>query len=800
MAHDVALTETAQGAVLALDTATIAFGDVNVSQSKTSPFNVTNTGNLPATVTASVSGSGFGVSPATATTLTVGGSPLAGTATFTPGATGAQSGSVTFATAATDVLCSAPIGPIALSGNGINGSLGVSTSALDFKQVPCGQAAAAQTFTIANTGTASFTWSASLGKGASSPYTVSPSSGTLAPGATPTTITVTPAKIPFPSALTANLYGDTLTITPSGISGGSPQTVALTETAAGAVVTVSPSPLPAFPGTQEGQASAAATLTITNTGTLPVTITPTIGGTGQGSFLLATPGAKTLAINGGSYSPGPTFKPQATGTLNAQVSLAAGANDVLCQPLPAAVAMTGTGTNGSITLGASSLAIAAQPCGATAGLTQSLKLTNNGTASLTWNAAILGNTGFSVAPTTGQLAAGGGNVTITVTGPTFATTRGNVTPVTDTLRITTTAFGDVNHDVSLSSTPSGAILSWGNALTSLPFGGVQATPGGTKPKSLGFSVVNGGNLPATVSFGLTGNGQFTFGPQNTAVAGGGTLNATATFDPTTSGAQSGTMTLGVAGGTTLCGALPAGVSLSGTGQQGVLGGVPTGESFGLVCNASAASQTFQLTNTGAIAYDFNASGTGGYAVSPASGTVSPGTPVTVTVTPPAEGFATYGTPVNGTVSVTTDIPGDTTHSFSANGTVQGAVLSFVNIMQMPEPTVSFGSTVQGTGTYTTHIKNSGSGSPTVNVSITPSPNNPDYPSVAKLLINGAAATSFAAAASTSAVTNVTYGLVFNGNLPCGQTYAYTIVVTGTDKNGVCTNYTQNVSILDGDGC
>ena len=794
--HDVTLTETAQGAVLALDTTSIPFGDVSVSQTKTSPFNITNTGTGPASVSLQVTGAAFSVAPTTATTLTVGGSPLAGNAAFTPTAVGSQSGSIAISTGASDVVCSAPLGPISLNGNGANGTMSLSTAALDFQSVPCKQSAAPQSFTITNTGTAPFTWSAVLGKGAgSSPYVLSASTGTQAPGAPATTVTVTPSAIPFPSALTADLYGDTLTITPTGITGGTAQTITLSETAKGAVIRVAPSPFPAFANQQEGQTSAAATLTITNTGTMPATLTPSISGANATSFSLATPGATALAINGGSYSPGPTFKPLATGALAAQVDLAVGASDVLCQPLPTPVLLSGSGTNGVIALGAASLTIAAQPCGAAAGLTQALKLTNNGTAPLTWTAAVLLANGFSVAPTTGSLAGGGAFTTITVTGPTFSATLGNVAAVSNTLRITTTAFGDVNHDVTLSSTPSGAILAWGAGLTSFPFGNVQATPGGTKGKNLPLSVVNSGDAAATVSFALAGTTTFTFSPQNTAVAGGGAvLNGNATFDPTSSSGQNDTMHMTVPAGTALCAALPGALPISGTGAQGTLTVGTTGLNYTMTCNAQAAAQTFTIDdNPGVVPYDFTASVTAGWTVSPLSGTVNPAKPFTVTVTPPAEGAVKPGSSNNAIVAITTNIPGDVVHNVSMAGTVSGDTFQFMNALGSPEPTISWGSTVQGTGTATTYIDGVGNGPASARVVVTADPKN--YPGFT-LLMNGAAPSSWTGGAGSN---TVIYSLSPPANPPCGPVLIYTVTVPTTTP-GVCGGATQTLNILWGNSC
>jgi hypothetical protein len=480
------------------------------------------------------------------------------------------------------------------------------------------------------------------------------------------------------------------------------------------------------------------------------------------------------------------------------VNLAVGANDVLCQPLPGPIGLSGTGTNGSITLSANTLSISAQPCGATAGLTAPLVLTNNGTAALTWKAAVLGASGFSVVPRSGSLAAGGDHVTLTVTGPTFPTTRGNVTAVADTLRITTTAFGDTNHDVALSSTPSGAILAWGGGTTSISFGTVQATPSG-KPTSMGFSVANSGNASATVSFALVGAHQFTFSPQNSAVAGPATLKATATFDPTSSGVQSDTVNLSVAGGTPLCAPLPAGLTVSGTGAQGTFGPVATGLGFSLVCNAPPAPQTFTISNTAAEQYDFNASIGSGWTVTPTSGTVAGNTSVTITVTPPAQGTGTVGAPNNTVVSVTTDIPGDTAHGVPIDGTVAGASLSFVDANGAAQRSISWGTRIRGTPPFTTFLANGGNQSATVNVLVTPASTNLDYPSTASLLINGVAASSWVGTAATG-TTSITYTLSPPASAGCGPVFDYTVQISYTDTNGVCQNATQTLSVLWGDPC
>jgi len=780
--HDVTLTETAQGAVLALNTTTIGFNDVTLQQTSSSPFTIQNTGNVPVTLTLAGSGAPFGVSPATATTLTVGGSPLAGSATYKPTALGAASGSITVTAATGTVLCSAPIGPIHLTGTGVNGVLSISKNTLDFASVPCGQATSAQSFTINNTGTAPFTWKAALGK-TPSPYTVSPASGTQTPGAPATTVTVTPTAIPFPSALTANLYGDTLTVTPTGISGGVAQTIALQETAEGAIVTATPSPVPSFGNQQEGQATSAATLTITNTGTMPVTITSSLTGANPAAFLLVAPGATALAANGGHYSPGPEFKPLTGGALAAQVALAQGAGDVLCQALPGPIALSGTGANGALTVGNGSVTFPAQTCGATAG-TQSVQLTNNGTAALTFNAAILGGTGFQVSPATGTLAANGGTAPLTVTSPTFSTATGNVNTVTDTLRVTTSAYGDTNHDIPLSSTPSGAILGWETG--AFAFGTVQATSNASKSKGLPFSLGNSGNLAATVSFATQSGDQYTFAPQNTSLGASNTLNGTATFTPTASGLQQDTMLVSVAGGTPLCAPLPAGLGLTGTGAQGTFSTGATGFGFALTCNAPVATQSFSIDDfKGGEPYDFTVSIGSGWTVNPTSGTVSAGGSTPITITPPAEGDVKVGTTSDVQVTVTTDIPGDGAHSYAVDGTVTGAELVFA------ASTVAFGDSV-ATGTTTTYLNNDGNVAEPVSYVVTADPSNYNTdPSLLLVTWGGTA---------NIGQTPITYAFNASVSLPCFITMTYTVTFPNTTTEGVCSSTSQTVTVTPSNGC
>jgi hypothetical protein len=712
--HDVALTQTAQGAVLTLSATSLPFGNVNVGESLPMTFTIGNSGNLPATITLGAPLAPFQVTPTAATVLSPGATPFSGTATFSPAATGMASGSFAIHTGATDVICSAPLpATVGLTGTGVNGVLSVGASVLPFGSIGCGLRGAPQSFTITNSGTASFSWAGALGKGASSPYALSLSGETLAPGDV-STVTVTPAAIPASSAITSNLYGDTLTITPKGIAGGAPQTVTLTETAKGAIFVVTSTAPVAFGADPEGT-PVTGTLTIQNQGNAAATLTASLSGGTTSAFGLNAPGP-TMVPMGGSFSPAPTFDPKTLGALSTSVTLAQGTSDVLCQPLPT-ISVTGTGTNGALAIGSPSVSIAAQTCGAAA-QTKSLLLSNTGSAPLTFAASISGMNGFKVSPASGTIAATTGTQTLTITGPTFGTTYNSIAAVTDTLQITTDAYGDTTHDVPLSSTPSGAILTWGETSVSLP--SVQANKG---TSTANFTVKNAGNLAPTVNFALSGTGgtDFGFTPVNGSVPIGSTLTATASFTPKTAVTESNSFGISVPAGTALCAALPAPIGITGTGEAGTFGYAWKGATFGVACNATPQTYPLTLTNTGGQApYDFTASIGGGYSVSPASGTVAPNTSVTLTVKGPSVGDVAINVAYDTTLVLTTDIPGDSPHDIAVNGTSEGGVYSF-KLGAVSAITSSFDSVATTTGLLT----NSGNLAGASTYTVIPSASNPD---------------------------------------------------------------------------
>jgi hypothetical protein len=110
--------------------------------------------------------------------------------------------------------------------------------------VDCGTTAGDKQLKILNTSpTSSFSWTL---QAAPVNYTVSVG-GTAVPAGVPqalaanttVNVTVTPKPIPFPSLVSPNLYGETLTITTDATGDTDPHTVTLLETAHGAILSQS---------------------------------------------------------------------------------------------------------------------------------------------------------------------------------------------------------------------------------------------------------------------------------------------------------------------------------------------------------------------------------------------------------------------------------------------------------------------------------------------------------------------------------------------------------------------------------
>ena len=237
--HVIALTETAQGAVLSTNVAT-GFGTVYLGTTGvlTPAFTLQNNGNgatnvtvTPAVTAASGASPTFALETGSSTIVTsatpialAAASSASLNATFTPGplstpANAATSSVVDTFTTDGSPLCAPLPTAISLSGTGTVALATYSPSSLNFQNVPCGTTAASQTITFSNFGNTTYTvTNLAIGTSFYAQPTMSPTSGIVpaAVGSTPGTLTITvtpvaiPALVPSPGTTT---YDDTLTVT-----------------------------------------------------------------------------------------------------------------------------------------------------------------------------------------------------------------------------------------------------------------------------------------------------------------------------------------------------------------------------------------------------------------------------------------------------------------------------------------------------------------------------------------------------------------------------------------------------------
>jgi hypothetical protein len=456
--------------------------------------------------------------------------------TFTPGASGSRSASVSIADDATGSPHS-----LGLSGTGAAAAPGVSLSpsSLDFGARPIGSTSAAQTSTLTNTGNAALTISSIAVTGAnaadfaqSNDCPIAPS--TLAAGGSCTiSATFTPGAGGSRAA----------SVAVTDDASGSPQNIALSGSGQAPAVTLTPTSL-AFGGQLIGTTSGSQTSTLRNSGSAPLTITGIgVSGTNAADFAQSNdcPLAPLTLAAGATCTLNVTFSPSATGSRGASVSITDDAADS-----PQALGLTGTGTQPApaVSLNPTSLAFGSQRV-ATTSAAQSVTLTNTGTAPLTIGSIGLGgaNPGdyaqSSDCPITPGTLAAGGACTISVT-----FTPGATGSRTATVAINDDAAGSP-HTVALSGTGTQPAVT----LTppSLAFG--SQTVGTTSPTQTS-TLRNSGTAPLAISSMVLGGanpGDFTQSSNCPLVpsllAAGATCTVTTSFSPTTTGSRSASVNI-----------------------------------------------------------------------------------------------------------------------------------------------------------------------------------------------------------------------------------------------------------------
>jgi hypothetical protein len=337
------------GADFAFTSPTIAFGNIDVAGTPASrTVALENLGNRAATVSFDQQSSGpfslvfGGSSSATSVSLAPGAATSGIVARFDPDSDGPANASFTLVTQG--AVCTVPSENLELTGTGVSSDLRVSEPELDWSLVGCGATGSAKALSLSNVGTAAVSYTLTLAKGSSSPFTLSRTSGTLNPNGSQS-VTVTPKAIPAPTNAAIdtsdNAFGDVLRIREPG---GTEHTVDLLQTAKGAVFQVLPASV-AFPSTVVGSSRDYA-VNIVNVGSararVQYTLTPVAG-----PFRGSTPfGPQPVEGQNDSLVNTITFEPTAAGTFSATLtwSHVPLQGEVLCAPMPAAIPITATAT------------------------------------------------------------------------------------------------------------------------------------------------------------------------------------------------------------------------------------------------------------------------------------------------------------------------------------------------------------------------------------------------------------------------------------------------------------------------
>jgi hypothetical protein len=408
------------------------------------------------------------------------GQSLAGaSATFVPASAGPQG--ATASIQVTGASCGSSASSIALTGTGTIAPLGVGPGALDFGTVTCGTTAASQAITLSNSNGVAIPYTTSLGKGASSPYTLDAPSGTV-PANGQAVVHVTPLPIPLAATLTGGFYDDTVAVTGQGLA---PVAVALQESAGGAVLAIS-MPTSDFGNVQN--TTATLPFSVINTGNEAASVV--VNTSGAGFSATAT---STAAANGGSATGSASFT--ATANAAAAGSLSVTASN-LCAPLPAPVALSAVGQVPVAMFSTKPLSVSAT-CGGGA-TSATFTVQNTGNAPLVINAASSAGGYFSIAGVTNPIAPGGAD-RVTITGLT-AGAAGSSTPYADTLQFATNEVGNPRYTIPVNATVIGVNLSVS-----------PATIGFTDCNNVTYEVVVTGVLPAGTAASVQRNANYCVG-------------------------------------------------------------------------------------------------------------------------------------------------------------------------------------------------------------------------------------------------------------------------------------------------
>ena len=289
-------------------------------------------------------------------------------------------------------------------------------------------------------------------------------------------------------------------------------------------------------------------IVLTNTGTASVNLSQ-VAITGAEFTVSGFTGAVTLAA-GQSLSLNVSFAPASAGSATGSLSFASSATNS-----PTTISLSGNGVQPQVSVIPASVSFGNVTVGVTN--TQTLVISNPGTANLSVTQASLTGTGFSFSGLTLPLSVPPGAssaFTVSFTPASASSLSGNLTLVNNTLNSPLV--------VALAGTGVAPVAQLAASPTSLSFGSITAGASGTQSVTL----ANTGNSSVSVSqISISGAGFSAAGfALPVTLAAGQSTSFSVTFAPTTTGNLSGSVT--VASNATNS---PLAISLSGSGAAAV---------------------------------------------------------------------------------------------------------------------------------------------------------------------------------------------------------------------------------------
>ncbi|MGA8408255.1 MAG: choice-of-anchor D domain-containing protein [Candidatus Acidiferrales bacterium] len=524
------LTGTGVQGSLAANPSSVNFGSLLVGASASVNVILTNSGTASITISqGSASGTGYSLTGLSVPATLAAGKTTTFTAKFSPSAAGTATGSIS-------ISSTAPGSPLTIpltgSGTAAQPQLTISPASVSFGNVAVGSSAP-QSITLTNAGNATLTVSQATASG----------SGFSMSGATMPMSIAAGGHASFTATFAPTSAGAaTGSISVVSNAPGSPAAIAMSGT--GIQGQIGASPASVNFGSVGVGSSGTQTITLTNSGTASVTISQaTASGSGFSISGLTTP--KTLGA-GLTTTLTAKLAPTSAGNPTGSISIVSNAPGS-----PLTIALSGTATQPQLAATPSSAAFGNVVTGTNN--SQTIDLTNGGTASVTITAVTVTGTGFSTSGISTPLSiAAGKSATFNAV---FAPTSAGA--VSGSVSLTSNAPNSPLA-IALSGTGVAATKVLGLSTSSLSFGNVNVGSN----SALSVALTNNGNANVTISnVGVTGAGFSESGvTANEMLTPNQSVTVTVTFAPGTAGAVSGSVS--IASNATNS---PATINVSGTG-------------------------------------------------------------------------------------------------------------------------------------------------------------------------------------------------------------------------------------------